>query len=160
MRRLIAIAIAMLMLLAGIGTTLILSQRQQRASPSSTDELRESTAGSSPGDAGVANIRRLQRSRPPSPKTLLPPYRRLWSVYGDSSFIEFLRSSSVSSSSSRPTGARSGGLYAQRAPPLAAASRTLRGRLARSRRNEGGVRGDGPPALRSRTGRGRRRRPE
>ncbi len=89
MRRLIAIAIAMLMLLAGIGTTLILSQRQQRASPSSTDELRESTAGSSLGTrasptSGGSNVRAHR-----APKTLLPPYRRLWSVYGDSSFIEF-----------------------------------------------------------------------
>jgi outer membrane protein assembly factor BamB len=89
MRRLIAIAVATLMLVAGIGTTLILSQRQQRASPSSTDELRESTSGSSLGTRAWPTYGGSNARTHRAPKTLLPPYRRLWSVYGDSSFIEF-----------------------------------------------------------------------
>lgn len=89
MRRLIAIAIVTLTLLTGIGTALILSQRHQQASPSSTRESPESTSGSSFGARAWPTYGGSNARAHRSPKTLRPPYRRLWSVYGDSSFIEF-----------------------------------------------------------------------
>lgn len=88
MRRLIAITAAMA-LLAGIGTALLLSQRQERASPSSTSELPESTSSSSLGTRAWPTYGGSNARNHRAPKTLRPPYRRLWSAYGDSSFIEF-----------------------------------------------------------------------
>ncbi len=159
MRRLIAIAAATLALLAGIGTVLLLSQRQERASPSPTGELLESTSNSSLGTRAWPTYGGSNARDHRAPKTLRPPYRRLWSVYGDSSFIEFPPVFVGEQLFSRPTGARGCALYTHRASCGSGSSVIAWPLRPRSpERRSSSRRWD--PALRSRTGRGRRRRPE